>query len=102
MKKFVAAIVSASILAASLAPAQAGMSGMSGLKTAAVAPAQSESLIRKTRIRSSHVALGIVLGLSAAALAAESAKHQARLCRKWSRRCDRGNERACWNYDTKC
>lgn len=65
---------------------------------------------KRWRRRGRRVGAGLaiigIIGLAAAAAARESERDRdyehERQCRKWLRRCDRGNDRACWNFDEHC
>lgn len=98
MKKFVTALATASILVASMGSAQAGMSGLG----AASAAPSSENLVQQIGI-SRRTGAAIVIGalIVGSAMSHASRKHERR-CRRWFNRCEDGNERACWRYDTRC
>ncbi|MEL6298432.1 MAG: hypothetical protein AAFV26_09565 [Pseudomonadota bacterium] len=63
---------------------------------------------RRGRRRGAAIALGIlgVVGAVAAAKAAERSyrrdRRYRRQCRRWLRRCERGNDRACYRFEDNC
>ena len=105
MKKSIAAIATATVIAFAAVPAQAG--GFSSLKSLDSGAETSSQLVHKTGKKSRKIARGIFLGLAVAgALAAHNhyyyeSRHERR-CRRWERRCYNGNDNACWKLDTRC
>lgn len=54
---------------------------------------------RRRRNRNAAIGIGaLVTGI----IASEVARENRRDCRRWARRCDRGNWRACRRYDNNC
>lgn len=108
MKKTIAIIATAATLMIASAPSQAA--GLSALKALETGAASSNTLIQKTgrRGRAGRIAAGIALGIAGAAIAHHTYRHgyyesrYERRCRRWARKCDWGNDRACWKLDTRC
>lgn len=87
------------------------MAGMSGIRlpTTHKAVKAPEIVVAK---RGRRVLRGVAIGaaiVGAAIIASEAARadrrrahRHRRNCRKWLRRCERGNDRACWRYDNRC
>jgi hypothetical protein len=103
------------------APAEAGMSSVAAAGSTATQPSASliEKVGRRGRRARRGVAIGAgivtlgVLGAIAASKARERdygydrryryERHGYRdNCRRWRRWCRRGNDRACWKFDTRC
>ncbi len=109
-KSFTIAAVAAAAMLAIGAPAQAQMSAMKA--AAPVTSGAKADLVHKTGRRGRRIAAGIALGIVGAAAYAHARRHHyhrphyswrhERRCRRWRRWCWRGNEHACWKYDTRC
>jgi len=111
MKTTVSAALAVALIMSSLAPAQAGMAGLSKLEQ--VGPPQSQIIQIKKKKKSANIvkglAAGVALGVIGAAVANGAANggfnggnsHAAR-CDRWLDRCEYGNERACYKFDTRC
>jgi hypothetical protein len=100
------------------APAQAGMSAMA--PAAPVAAQGDASLIEKVGRRGRHVGRGVAIGAGIVtlgvlgAIAASKARERdydryedrgyryRDNCRRWRHWCRRGDDRACWKFDTRC
>ena len=106
MKKTIAVIATATTLMIASAPSNA--TGLSALKSLETGAAQSDNLVHKTGRRGRRIAAGIALGLATAAIASHAYRHgyyesrYERRCRRWARKCEWGNDRACWKLDTRC
>ena len=101
MKTLIATVVAAGFIFTAQAPANAQMAGLSSLQNNATA---SQELVHKTG-RRGRILGAIALGAVAAIAISEAHRrrsHFARTCRRWRNRCEFGNERACWKYDTRC
>lgn len=76
-------------------------------KQDAAKPIQVASRRWRRRAAGAAIALGI-LGIAAAVAAKEARRERHyyddydRECHKWLRRCDRGNDRACYKFDRYC
>ncbi|MEM9029461.1 MAG: hypothetical protein AAGC70_13945 [Pseudomonadota bacterium] len=83
-----------------------GAKGPGATKKLKVAQRRNRRRSRRRRNRNRNIAIGIgaltVLGIAAAAANEAEAKRFRRNCRRWLRRCDRGNLRACDRYDEYC
>lgn len=103
----------------SAAPVQAGMGGVTAAGSTATQPDASlvEKVGRRGRRAGRGVAIGAgivtlgVLGAIAASKARERDyyhRYEGRRyryrdnCRRWRRWCRRGDDRACWRFDTRC
>lgn len=106
---------------ASFAPAQAGVVGPSSTATkvqVGTGMIHQVGRRRRNRHRGYGIGAGIVtLGILGAIASSRRAhaddryyeerryrpRHSYRnKCNRWLRRCRRGNDRACWRYDTRC
>ncbi len=123
MKKSVlGAIGAASVMTfVAFAPAEAGMAGLKNTNTLAQ---KSESLVEnvgRRHRRRARRGLAIGAGLLALGLLAATSRRSygddhyhyrdrhysdrhdwRRTCRRWRRWCRRGDDRACWRFDTRC
>ncbi|SRR6056297_2143640 len=114
MKKLVLSMVAAAIISfAGFAPAQAGVVNPTTMKPKAqVADSLVEEVGRRGRrfrrgaaIGAGIVTLGILGALAAKRGHAYDRRYESRYerrCRRWRRRCYRGNDRACWKFDSRC
>jgi len=100
MRNTITAVIAATLIATSVSPASAGMAGLKG---AEATTQTTDNMIEKTRSRGFWIGVGalattaIIVGSSRA-----HARRQARRCNRWARKCNWGNERACWKLDTRC
>ncbi|MFT5509151.1 MAG: hypothetical protein ACI89J_002232 [Hyphomicrobiaceae bacterium] len=89
------------------------MHGMSGIQLPRTQKAAkpAEIVVAKRR-RGRRVGAGLAIGaliIGGAIIASEQARadrrrvrRNRRNCRTWLRRCNRGNDRACWRHDNRC
>ncbi|RPG39358.1 MAG: hypothetical protein CBC34_014510 [Hyphomicrobiaceae bacterium TMED74] len=108
MKKTIAVIASAAAMMM-IASAPSSAAGMSALKALETGAATSDNLVHKTGRRGRRIAAGIALGIVGAAIATHAYRHHhyrpsrwERRCNCWARKCEWGNDRACYRYDTRC
>ncbi len=112
-----------SLAALLAAPAHAGMSGVATAGSTAAQPAANliEQVGRRGRGARRGVAIGagiVTLGVLGAIAASRARAHDGYYyegrrhyrydhgyrdqCHRWRRWCRRGNDRACWKFDTRC
>ena len=110
MKKFIAIAILAATAALSTAPANAQMSALKSIETAATTA--DTTIVHKTG-RRGRFAAGLAIGIVGAAIATHHYKSRHRYyshrwsrherrCRRLRRACYNGYGRACWKYDNRC
>jgi len=117
MKKTILAMAigAAALSIATISSAQAGVVGPASIApNAIVGDSMIETVGRRRRRR--HVGYGaglITLGILGAIAASRANSSERRSepryeddhryrCKRWRRRCNRGNDRACWKFDSRC
>ncbi len=100
MRNIIITAITATLVATSFSPANAGMAG---LKAGEANAQMSQSMIEKTKSKAFWIGVG-ALATTAIIVGSQRAhaRRHARRCNRWARKCDWGNERACWKLDTRC
>ena len=100
MRNTIITAIAATLIATSFSPANAGMAGLKAADTPSPA---AQSMVQKTKSKAFWIGVG---ALATTAIIVGSyrahARRHARRCNRWARKCNWGNERACWKLDTRC